>query len=337
MGFLIIAIIASRIILDAWEEGRQRSRAAWEDSRQATRERRAAFQERHQARRAARARRFGQARSNGPSDALWWPYAAGWLIAALGRGTAAAVVGAKEGAQTGAREGHRLGRERAFQRKMRQRREAAAYGNGQRAGDEAGYDRAKREHPEWRPDPDAGEVVTDPCPHCGVYSADPTTCRCRATARRAPGPDPASDEEGDPTEPIDDVIDAEVVDDLADQENTTQPAIEGKPDMAQITSGISGGDAEGYAPALNFVHEVQKLLSQLTEIVSDFGDGLTAKNLDQTTTTTVSELYDQLEAATNTAEGLGKHVEDKHGEVAHAVAGAGGSDEIADPTFYDHV
>lgn len=136
------------------------------------------------------------------------------------------------------------------------------------------------------------------------------------------------------------VVDAEVIYDPNDNQTSTTDtttAIGRNPEMAQLTSGITGGDGEGYGSTIQALGEIKKLLAELNAHVTDLGDTLTANNVDSVTTGLVSELDDLLQAATNTAEQAGQHAEGQHGEVAHAIAGAGGSGAIANAAWYDHV
>src|SRR2546423_6837123 len=106
MGFLIIAMIVSHVLTKAWEESKTQSAARWQEAQRAAAQRRAAWEDRRKTAAAARQRRVNAARKAGPSDPLWWLWAAGWLVAATARGGVAAVARAPESAPIGAPEGH---------------------------------------------------------------------------------------------------------------------------------------------------------------------------------------------------------------------------------------
>ncbi|MFC7342054.1 hypothetical protein [Saccharopolyspora griseoalba] len=99
---LILAMALAALITRAWEQAKSRSKDAWRETRHRAAE---SWQ-----RKADRVRSAG---SKGPRDPLWWPYAAGWTLAAVGAGAVAGVHGLVAGAVTGARAGYVLGREGA--------------------------------------------------------------------------------------------------------------------------------------------------------------------------------------------------------------------------------
>src|SRR5690606_2581616 len=169
---VIIALVAAHMITRAWDEARARSAEA----RQRVADRREEARQRRQEAREARAERLQTARRGGPSDPLWWVWAAGWTVAAAAAGTVAAVAGARDGARLGAQHGYRLGKERAAARAARKRREHDAYERGRAAAaDAAGERRA------------ADAVTVEPCPHCGALLPDPAACKIGRAACRDRG------------------------------------------------------------------------------------------------------------------------------------------------------
>ncbi len=322
---IIIALIVAHMVTRAWDESKARSAEA----RQRVADRREEARQRRQEARAARAERLETARRYGPSDPLWWLWAAGWAVAATASGTAAAVVGAREGARLGARQGYQIGQEKAAARAARKRREHDAYQRGRADAATAAGEREAED-----------AVPVEPCRHCGALLPNPAACACQASGRR---PDPAA--EATTTE----VIDGEAIDDppphqtraqepdVADADIVDDPNThtERNGEMAQITSGISGGDSEGYASTVTAMTEIKNLLQQVSEIVTDLGDTLVSRKVDQETTGGISDMDDHIQAAVQAAEQTLKHAQDKHEPVAAAIAGAGGSDQIAETDWYD--
>lgn len=328
---IIIALIVAHMVTRAWDESKARSAEA----RQRVADRRDEARQRRKEARKARAARLDAARKYGPSDPLWWLWAAGWAVAATVRGTTAAVAGARDGARLGAREGYRLGQEKAAARAARRRREHDAYQKGRADGAAAAGQRQAED-----------AVTVEPCPHCGALLPDPAACTCQTPRTTRPGP--AADPPGDTAEVIDaetvdgppphqtradepDIVDAEIVDDDPDNSTTSGRTDE----MAQITSGMSGGDGEGYASTITALNEIKALLQQVSEIVTDLGDTLVSRKVDAETTGGVSDMDDHLQAAVQAAEQTLAHAQSKHEPVAAAIAGAGGSSQIAETDWYD--
>ncbi|MGI5208961.1 hypothetical protein ACQEU6_46285 [Spirillospora sp. CA-108201] len=325
---IIIALIVAHIVTRAWDE----SKARGAEARQRVADRRDEARQRRQEAREARAERLETARRYGPSDPLWWVWATGWAAAATVSAVGAGVVGARDGARLGARDGYRIGKEKAASRAARKRGEHDAYERGRAAGAE-----------------DAGErladdaVTVEPCPRCGTLLPDPAACDCRPTRRPTNGPGPAEDRppntggdtSGDFTAPFQDradkpepeVIDAEVVGDFTTNERNG--------DMAQLTSGMSGGDGEGYGSTITALNEIKALLQQVSDVVTDLGDTLVSRKVDSETTSGVCDVDDHLQAAVQAVEHTLKHAQDKHEPVAAAIAGAGGSGQIAETDWYD--
>ncbi|MEV3927033.1 hypothetical protein [Actinomadura coerulea] len=329
---IIIALIVAHIVTRAWDESKARSAEA----RQRVEDRREEARQRRLQARAARSKRLQTARRDGPSDPLWWLWAAAWTVAAAAAGTAAAVAGAREGAQLGARQGYQLGREKAAARAARKRAEHDAYERGRTA---AAGDAGQRL---------ADDAVTvEPCPRCGALLPDPAACGCRTarthrpTGSGRPTQDPFQDPfrdaggaaGGDFTDPYQtradepEVIDAEVIGDYTTNERNDE--------MAQITSGMSGGDGEGYSSTITALNEIKALLQQVSDVVTDLGDTLVSRRVDSETTSGVSDVDDHLQAAVQAVEHTLKHAQDKHEPVAAAIAGAGGSGQIAETDWYD--
>lgn len=328
---VIIALILAHMVTRAWDEARARSAEA----RQRVADRREEARERRQAARAARSKRLQTARRGGPSDPLWWVWAAGWTAAATVSGVTAAVIGARDGARAGARQGYRIGKERAAARAARKRRERDAYERGRADAATAAGERQAED-----------AVTVEPCPHCGALLPDPAACTCTHRRTTRPGPSQGPDAGTTKAEVIDgevidgpppqsradepDVVDAEIVDDP-----TTRTEIERTGQMAQITSGLSGGDGEGYASTITALTEIKGLLQQVSEIVTDLGDTLVSRRVDAETTGGISDMDDHLQAAVQAAEQTLKHATEKHEPVAAAIAGAGGSSQIAETDWYD--
>lgn len=100
-------------------------------------------------------------------------------------------------------------------------------------------------------------------------------------------------------------------------------------------SGLSGGDGEGYASTITAMEQTEGLLGRVNEVVQDLGDTLTAKSVDAVTTGYLSELDDHLQHCVDTANKARTHAEEMHEPIANAVAGAGGSQNVADTDWYD--
>lgn len=156
--FLILAMIVASVVTHAWEQSKRRSAAAWAEAA----ERADARDKARRARVVSRTRRLRTARSAGPRDPLWWPYALGWVTAGAVRAGHAGVQGVREGIKIGAPEGRRFG-EAAARRgwtlrrtweEYRRRRAAAAPTTGP-TGEAAGGT--------------ADELIVEECPACGVY------------------------------------------------------------------------------------------------------------------------------------------------------------------------
>lgn len=340
---IIIALIFAHMVTRAWDEARAQSAEARQraaDRREEARQRRQEARERRDEARAARAERLDHARQYGPSDPLWWVWAAGWTVAATVSGAGAAAVGARDGARIGARQGYRIGKERAAARAARKRAEHDAYQRGRTDGATATGERQAED-----------AVTVEPCPICGALLPNPAACTCtRRRARRGtPRPGPST---GPAADRADEVVDGEVVDDpphqtraadepeivdaeVVDDPNTRTTEIERTGEMAQITSGMSGGDGEGYGSTVTSLTEIKTLLQQVSEIVNDLGDTLVSRQVDAETTGGVSELDDHLQAAVTVLEQTLRHAQDRHEPVAAAIAGAGGSTQIAQTDWYD--
>lgn len=101
-------------------------------------------------------------------------------------------------------------------------------------------------------------------------------------------------------------------------------------------SNLSGGDGEGYVSTIALLTQVGQLLDHVDGVMNDLGDTIASKHVDNTTIQGVSDVEDNLQAASNRCGELLKHVQAKHEEVAVAVAGAGGSTEVADTDWYDN-
>ncbi|RFU42844.1 hypothetical protein DZF91_04385 [Actinomadura logoneensis] len=109
------------------------------------------------------------------------------------------------------------------------------------------------------------------------------------------------------------MIDAEIVDDPNTNTNTDGRT----PQMRELTSGLSGGDGEGYASTISALEQIKALLQQVSEVVNDLGDTLTA----HTGLTVVEQTLTHAQAA--------------HEPIAAAIAAAGGSDKVAETRWYD--
>lgn len=348
MGWeIIIAAVFASMVTRSWEHSRRRSKAKWEEARREAREhaeQRARERVQRAEKRAQRRRdRVDAARQAGPGDPMWWAWGTGWLVAAAARASYAAAAGAREGATVGAREGYRIGHERAQARRDR-RGQGGASGDGDPPRTEPqGEPRGSGEAPSEELRSDPSEAV--PCVDCGVSisaAAADAEGRCRWCAVRTatPGGDDRDSEPGgdDPDVFDPDVVDAEVVD------STDEPAQEGS-DMTEPTAGraismngsnLSGGDGEGYASTIALLQQVGQLLDHVDGVMNDLGDMVASKHVDNATVQGVSDVEDNLQAASNRCGELLKHVQAKHEEVAAAVAGAGGSDEVADTDWYDN-
>ncbi|WP_017973734.1 hypothetical protein [Actinopolyspora halophila] len=92
---------------------------------------------------------------------------------------------------------------------------------------------------------------------------------------------------------------------------------------------------EGYADTVNTLAQLTTLLTRAHEEVTNLGDMLTANSLDAETLNQINELADLLDTAAPMADRLHKHVENRHGGVADAMASAGGSGNVADKGWYD--
>ncbi len=156
---MFMALVAGAAVMRGWEQSKRRSTAAWQQARQSAQAKRTARDTARKARGKARTARMRTARTAGPRDPLWWPYAAGWVLAGAARAGVAAIQGAREGAPIGAREGRKFGRT------------AAARGwKLRRAWDEYRRRRATTKPAGGKPSADpVDETVVEPCPACGVY------------------------------------------------------------------------------------------------------------------------------------------------------------------------
>ncbi|MCI2421542.1 hypothetical protein MOQ72_29315 [Saccharopolyspora sp. K220] len=177
---LILAMVIAALVTRAWEQSKRRSAAAWEQTRQRAEE----TWER-------RAERVRSARSTGPRDPLWWPYAAGWTVAAVGSAAAAGLHGLVSGAIAGARGGYRVGREgarhgwgyRETWRQWRSRRAAMDIEKCQGCGANVHIEhlivisefgrvcpdcRQRPEEPHNRQQPEADEAPLWICGTCGI-------------------------------------------------------------------------------------------------------------------------------------------------------------------------
>lgn len=113
------------------------------------------------------------------------------------------------------------------------------------------------------------------------------------------------------------------------EESTTMAEL-----MPASTSDVAG-TGEGYTDTVNTLSTLAKLLGQAHEEVVNLGDMLTANSLDAETLGQINELADMLDTAAPMADKLHKHVESRHAPVADAVAGAGGSPNVATKAWYD--
>lgn len=334
---LILAAIVATMITRAWEHSKRRACTEWSQARHRARQRAEQRQQRRDQRAQRRGERVTKARSTGPRDPLWWPYATGWLVAASMRASYAAVQGAREGGAAGAREGYRIGRERA--RARRERRERAAYLNGQRstrngaARDCAGSREGDGDQPRPPASEGADEVAMDSCTGCGVYvTADALDAagRCRVCA----GPDsnspdgPAARADSDP--PGSAAGPADNHDNGNDNNGKDdEPVTELAP-----TNG-SAGTGEGYTETVSTLHTLAAQLKAAHETAQALQENLTANEVDAVTITNVGELMDSLDAAAPLAQQTAAHVVTRHEPVAEAHAAAGGSQNVAAKTWYD--
>lgn len=326
---LILAAIVATMITRAWEHSKRRASAEWSQARNRARQRAEERQQRRDQRAQRRGERVTKARSTGPRDPLWWPYATGWLLAASARASYAAVRGAREGGAAGAREGYRIGRDRA--RERRERRERAAYLNGQHStrNGAARHSAGSGDDEGNQPPPaseGAGEVAMDSCTGCGVYvTADALDAagRCRVCA------DPDSSSPDDTPTDSDPPGSAEGPADNDNHGKDDEPMTELAP-----TNG-SAGTGEGYTDTVSTLQTLAAQLKAAHETAQTLQENLTANEVDAATITNVGELMDSLDAASPLAQQTAAHVVTRHEPVAEAHAAAGGSQNVAAKTWYD--
>ncbi|RCW45141.1 hypothetical protein DFQ14_103105 [Halopolyspora algeriensis] len=123
-------------------------------------------------------------------------------------------------------------------------------------------------------------------------------------------------------------VDAERLD---DQEETTKE--DPMPELPAAAPVAATG--EGYTDTVQSLSSLAKLLAKAHEEVANLGDMLTANSLDAETLGQINELADLLDTAAPMADTLHKHVESRHAPVADAMAGAGGSSNVATKSWYD--
>ncbi|MBA8825305.1 hypothetical protein FHX42_002656 [Saccharopolyspora lacisalsi] len=120
------------------------------------------------------------------------------------------------------------------------------------------------------------------------------------------------------------------------QEETRPKEITTMSELVPANGGSDlAGTGEGYTDTVSTLATLAKLLNRAHEEVQNLGDMLTANSLDSETLGQINELADALDSAAPMADGLHKHVESRHAPVADAVAGAGGSGNIAAKSWYD--
>lgn len=102
-----------------------------------------------------------------------------------------------------------------------------------------------------------------------------------------------------------------------------------------VAAGGGYGTGEGYSDTVSTLQTLARQMQAAHETAQNLADNLTANEVDAQTITNVSELLDQLDAAAPMAASTAQHVEVRHGPVAEAVAGAGGSGNVATKVWYD--
>jgi hypothetical protein len=108
---VIIAMVLAAAITRAYDRGKHRSQAVYDEYSQRARERAAAREKARQDAAEAWEQRLNAAHAAGPRAPLWWAHAAGWVIAGIAAALVAGVAGAAVGAIEGARSGYAVGRE----------------------------------------------------------------------------------------------------------------------------------------------------------------------------------------------------------------------------------
>lgn len=398
---LILAMAIAALITRAWEQSKRRSRASWQETRQRASE--------HWQRRADRLR---AASSKGPRDPLWWPYAAGWTVAAVGTATAAGLHGLGAGALAGARTGYRFGREGANRgwgyretwKQWRSRRDIeqcqgcgqgvnfelivivpsvgrvcpdcrSSRHNGRRRDSERRdedevvlrrcawcseeFDPALLDEDGWcancaRGACDGNCTNSDQSPsdaeregHCGDCAGRGeyvsnfggrhrhTRCRtCSGSGASSPKTSGQPGSGGGDVDPSRIYVHAERTD--VNEESTKEIGGNKMGELMPANGTALAATGEGYADTIASLSTMAMLLGKAYEEAQSLGEALTANSLDNDTIGQISDLTDLLETAAPLAANLYRHVEQRHAPVADAVAGAGGSGNVAEKSWYDH-
>lgn len=368
-------MVAAAAAQRGYENSKRRSRAAWTEARQRARQRADEREKAARERAEGRRRWFHQARRNPAHPVSWgygfgWGVAAAGAGAVAGaRGARdGARAGAREGANVGrraAREGWGLGTAWAEYRRQRDAdrdQHARAQGESRQAG--ASADGSEPDPPPvWVSCRGCAAAITPAraheadglCPDCfdpnpqaaasggteageprgDIYEAvvleDLPTCPRCARPVEEPHDCATGSEGGHGSDSTDDVTEHDNNDDNADRK--------GLPMSHQAISvngaGISGGDGEGYAGTVSALEQMGHLLDEAQQVITDLNDQVTAKNVDAETISGLSALADHVQAGAAQAGATLAHVQSKHNEVAAAVSGAGGSQEVADTDWYD--
>lgn len=92
---------------------------------------------------------------------------------------------------------------------------------------------------------------------------------------------------------------------------------------------------EGYTSTVAGLDGLARLLYAVNQKVNDINDNLTANSLDSETLNMLSDLTDGIETTFEQAVQLHRHVEDRHAPLADATAAAGGSQNVAQKSWYD--
>ncbi|MQA14676.1 MAG: hypothetical protein GEV09_11025 [Pseudonocardiaceae bacterium] len=95
------------------------------------------------------------------------------------------------------------------------------------------------------------------------------------------------------------------------------------------------GTGEGYTDTVATLTTLSRQLAAAHETAQTLIDNLTAAEVDNDTITNVGELVDMLDTSSPLAERTARHVQQRHEPVAEAVAGAGGSGNVAAKSWYD--
>lgn len=139
---------------------------------------------------------------------------------------------------------------------------------------------------------------------------------------------------GDTTGTDSEIHDAEIVDE-SNPRGAAAPMSSELQGINMNGANLSGGDGEGYASTITALTQISELLGRTNQVITDLTDQVTAKNLDAETINGLSHVDDLLQAATAGVQETLQKTQAKHEPVADAVAGAGGSSEVADTDWYD--